>query len=315
MCIRDRYGGYWPMEMAAEVSERVPWILDQCTDEIRAANMRDHPILATHPPQSSDMIQAAQVMMQHSHAQGGELPHARELLGMCRDAIAQVQLRTGILIWHNQSFQELAAIVGQGNPLVGQQLLIGRFLQQLPVQLHYTQAMLSAGGQQINMISATRRVGVEPNETVLWVLHSQPTPELSGTQAPLTVHTVDPEAIKALSVTQALPGESQDQSDLEFPLAGAFVDVDMKMVCDKQYLGRGKRQVVMLWRKYGEKRVLTSRSGTDRQSADGIDRLYFKCTQPDCPARLKIDVVTITSERVREYPKGRHNHRVQVAGV
>eukprot|EP00657_Telonema_sp_P-1_P005770 TRINITY_DN23412_c0_g1_i1.p1 TRINITY_DN23412_c0_g1~~TRINITY_DN23412_c0_g1_i1.p1 ORF type:complete len:129 (+),score=24.93 TRINITY_DN23412_c0_g1_i1:340-726(+) len=75
--------------------------------------------------------------------------------------------------------------------------------------------------------------------------------------------------------------------------------------------GRGRRQLQMLWRKYGEKTLKPDPKGSPSEIRI-VTRQYFKCHQPHCKARLKVDVIAETQQQVNAKATGGHCHDITV---
>eukprot|EP00656_Telonema_subtile_P001272 TRINITY_DN1058_c0_g1_i3.p1 TRINITY_DN1058_c0_g1~~TRINITY_DN1058_c0_g1_i3.p1 ORF type:complete len:655 (-),score=60.14 TRINITY_DN1058_c0_g1_i3:452-2416(-) len=227
----------------------------------------------------------------HSHHNANRLPFAEELANMSFDAMAQVQLDSGTVLWGNQSFVELTHLAGGGSPLIGLQCLTATFLQQLPSKLCYLHSSIGVGASSVDLWSATQLVGPPNREIVLWAMHRTLTPLYNKTpawptssvprqassqyrqQPPLSEQTEmhapssgSPKLSAGLSLSAALSGGNsslahpdQESTNDGFPKASEHTDLAAKIVCDPESFvtGRGRRQVQMLWRKYGERTLYT----------------------------------------------------------
>eukprot|EP00656_Telonema_subtile_P046174 TRINITY_DN52521_c0_g1_i1.p2 TRINITY_DN52521_c0_g1~~TRINITY_DN52521_c0_g1_i1.p2 ORF type:complete len:106 (+),score=27.74 TRINITY_DN52521_c0_g1_i1:104-421(+) len=89
----------------------------------------------------------------------------------------------------------------------------------------------------------------------------------------------------------------------EYPRAEVYMDTQAKVVRPSK---RGKWQAGMLWVMYGKKSLSTT--------AGLVERVYYKCAAHSaCKARLRIDLLRATGEKLGANATGTHNHEVQLA--
>eukprot|EP00656_Telonema_subtile_P024005 TRINITY_DN2572_c0_g1_i3.p1 TRINITY_DN2572_c0_g1~~TRINITY_DN2572_c0_g1_i3.p1 ORF type:complete len:566 (+),score=90.10 TRINITY_DN2572_c0_g1_i3:315-2012(+) len=214
-------------------------------------------------------------------------PHSADLVAMSFDAMAQVELATGVVLWANPAFAHLSRVVSGHRPAaVGVYALQGAFLQQLPAGLRLLKDSFGIGENSIDVRSASQVVGGPSQEMVLWVLNWS---EQGTTRFP--VENLLP---------FARPNNNTAPTD-EFPRASVCVDPKAQVKGKKSKGGKGSRQLVMLWQKYGKKTV-TGPNGR-------VVRKYYKCHVEYCKAKLKVDVQHSTGERVLAEPTGERDAR------
>eukprot|EP00656_Telonema_subtile_P012604 TRINITY_DN16355_c0_g2_i3.p1 TRINITY_DN16355_c0_g2~~TRINITY_DN16355_c0_g2_i3.p1 ORF type:complete len:650 (+),score=155.40 TRINITY_DN16355_c0_g2_i3:139-2088(+) len=237
------------------------------------------------------------------------LPFAEELVRLSFDAMAQVQVNTGVVLWANQAFGELTHMVGGGDTMLGLQCLQARFLQQLSHQVHCLQDTVGRGSTQTQLRSASVLAGPPGEELVLWVLQSPIVrPQLGGGGCTPPNSASDSEADTCPATQHTVPAPG-----LGFPAASEHLDPLAKVTADPSTrTGRGRRPTLMLWQKYGQK-ALYNGAGQNGSSGSTVERLYYKCYKAGCKARLKIDVVQATRERVDVVASGVHCHHVTLA--
>lgn len=249
--------------------------------------------------------------------------------------MAQLDLNTGAVLCANQSFSELTRLVGGGNQMLGLECLAGAFLEQIPRGLRYVHASIGVGPQAIELWSATQLLGMQGQEIVVWVIHRSMPPTASANMTSQIQPTTDPRKHTRIIPTEptmhqmAPPFHSTFPRDVSapqmvatqmpnrkieppesYPKAEEYTNLESKILCnDPLVSGRGRRQVQMLWRKYGE-RSLQNRKRKSGCSA--FDRCYYKCTQKYCPAKLKVDLVPETGERLSITASGIHNHQIHL---
>ena len=186
------------------------------------------------------------------------LLYSEELVAMSFDAMAQLDLSTGTVLWSNAAFDELTRGVGGGNPAVGLGLLQGSFLKQVPDCLRRMRCTFGSGSSAVDLESASQVVGPNEQRRVLWVL------DAASGRSPLSS-----------------PENSISKSP-SFHKASEWIDPHVQVMCDPMTFagGKGRRQVQNLWQRYGKKSVV-GRGGR-------VDRLYYRCHREGCQARLKI---------------------------
>eukprot|EP00657_Telonema_sp_P-1_P011588 TRINITY_DN686_c0_g2_i5.p1 TRINITY_DN686_c0_g2~~TRINITY_DN686_c0_g2_i5.p1 ORF type:complete len:439 (+),score=24.14 TRINITY_DN686_c0_g2_i5:154-1470(+) len=105
---------------------------------------------------------------------------------------------------------------------------------------------------------------------------------------------------------------SEPQQDPPFPDSADFSDHQTKIINYPQNGGNGKPQVQLLWRKYGQRIVASSPNGAlSPPSGQQQQRMYFKCYDKSCPARLRFDVDMVSADIISRVPTGKHNHYIQ----
>eukprot|EP00658_Telonema_sp_P-2_P034616 TRINITY_DN2525_c0_g1_i6.p1 TRINITY_DN2525_c0_g1~~TRINITY_DN2525_c0_g1_i6.p1 ORF type:complete len:602 (-),score=127.35 TRINITY_DN2525_c0_g1_i6:443-2248(-) len=215
--------------------------------------------------------------------------HTDELVQLSFDSLAQIDLTDKSVMWANQSFQELTSAVGESDQARGLTELLDHFLlgsatTQGPVGVEERRRSFKVGSQRLEVRSAMCKAGPAGEEVLVWALHAVGSPGESGS-AP------------------GSPG-AKPLLPLEFPRASEHADPQVKVL---RAMSKGKWLTGMLWVMYGKKSMLP----TGTQPA--IDRLYYKCTaQKSCRARLKVDMVQGTGERVSVVASGTHDHCVQL---
>eukprot|EP00656_Telonema_subtile_P016468 TRINITY_DN186_c0_g1_i2.p1 TRINITY_DN186_c0_g1~~TRINITY_DN186_c0_g1_i2.p1 ORF type:complete len:567 (-),score=96.23 TRINITY_DN186_c0_g1_i2:98-1798(-) len=227
------------------------------------------------------------------------------LLSMSFDALAQVELSTGTVMWANPAFRELVLAVGAGNEMAGLSVLIQLFLQALPVDLRCHQATVG----NVTLCSATQIARIGGLERVLWAIHRPVIVAEIGGRDPGFSGTYGYQSIEpTFAPRQEVPVDKVVE-DPDYPDASKFPDTrTMILAGENPATGvRAKRQMKMLWHKYGQK-LLTV--GKDTKV---LERGYYKCCERDCKARLRIDTVSSTGEHVCTLPSGAHNHKVAIA--
>eukprot|EP00656_Telonema_subtile_P012602 TRINITY_DN16355_c0_g2_i1.p1 TRINITY_DN16355_c0_g2~~TRINITY_DN16355_c0_g2_i1.p1 ORF type:complete len:641 (+),score=153.72 TRINITY_DN16355_c0_g2_i1:139-2061(+) len=239
------------------------------------------------------------------------LPFAEELVRLSFDAMAQVQVNTGVVLWANQAFGELTHMVGGGNSGFGLQLLLNQFMQRPSRQSQCSPGTIAVQGVPMTLWSATQMVGNPGHEIVLWATHQT---------SALSARERSAEPSPSHNSQQSSPGaaegntESEDSAhDSNFPKAAQHTDPQQKINTGPDHCtGRGRRPTLMLWQKYGQK-ALYNGAGQNGSSGSTVERLYYKCYKAGCKARLKIDVVQATGERCNVIASGVHCHHVTLA--
>eukprot|EP00656_Telonema_subtile_P037211 TRINITY_DN4136_c0_g1_i2.p1 TRINITY_DN4136_c0_g1~~TRINITY_DN4136_c0_g1_i2.p1 ORF type:complete len:644 (+),score=79.92 TRINITY_DN4136_c0_g1_i2:136-2067(+) len=253
------------------------------------------------------------------------LPFAQDLVRMAFDSMAQVDLQSGIVLWANASFRELSQTLGGGNILLGIQTLQGCFLQSMPYELNYARATVNLGFSSVDLWSATKVAGAPGQETVLWVVHRasdrlvtrpcEPAPAPPPHQS-TSADDSNSDGWTVVTMSGQQPPAASPPEECNYAKASEFMDLQTRIMCDptRFVTGRGRRQVQMLWRKYGERNLIGNQETTD-SGPRKIDRQYYKCTQRDCKARLKVDVEQGTNVQVSSSASGVHNHPTRVVQV
>jgi len=94
------------------------------------------------------------------------------------------------------------------------------------------------------------------------------------------------------------------------------VDSRTRVRCEPGTLG-GRDSVVTsqkLWQKYGEKMVQNSRDKSGTSDGKQKKRLYFKCYNKSCPAKMIVDVDSTTGEELVPFLSGgAHTHTFEIA--
>eukprot|EP00656_Telonema_subtile_P043081 TRINITY_DN4944_c0_g1_i1.p1 TRINITY_DN4944_c0_g1~~TRINITY_DN4944_c0_g1_i1.p1 ORF type:complete len:593 (-),score=93.65 TRINITY_DN4944_c0_g1_i1:298-2076(-) len=291
------------------------WLLESCLDDFDfPMQPEEAPVLVTAPGSaigaSHRGIQGTLLFQDHPSVHETMLPstqfvqYAEELVRMSFEAMAQLDVASGELLWTNGPFKELTSVLGGGNQALGFGSLKAGFLQFVPSELRHMTDTFGTQLDGLELWSATKVVGPPGRKVILWVLHraaplfdmqSIPTP--IGPCSPPTVLS-SPEHSNSEG---AWPG-----SPSEFPCASQHQDPHARVLCERFVGGRGRRQVQMLWNRYGKKNVnVNSRS---------LDRNYYKCHKKGCGARLRIDVDQLNGQDVHLEATGTHNHPVQLVG-
>jgi len=97
--------------------------------------------------------------------------YSREFLSMSFDAMALLDLTTGVVPWQNPVFQELAHNVGEGDPDHGLRILQSLFLNSCSRQLTRSEACVPIGTQTVQLRSAIQTHGPSSHGVALWVIH------------------------------------------------------------------------------------------------------------------------------------------------
>eukprot|EP00658_Telonema_sp_P-2_P010692 TRINITY_DN14040_c0_g1_i1.p1 TRINITY_DN14040_c0_g1~~TRINITY_DN14040_c0_g1_i1.p1 ORF type:complete len:543 (+),score=146.65 TRINITY_DN14040_c0_g1_i1:83-1711(+) len=97
---------------------------------------------------------------------GSWLPYVDQMLDMSFDAMAQVELSTGALLWRNQHFNQLLLQAGGGDVAQGQRLLASQFLMDLSRGVRCTEGKAST----TTLTSMTQVVQQAGGDRVLWVI-------------------------------------------------------------------------------------------------------------------------------------------------
>eukprot|EP00656_Telonema_subtile_P058080 TRINITY_DN9722_c0_g1_i1.p1 TRINITY_DN9722_c0_g1~~TRINITY_DN9722_c0_g1_i1.p1 ORF type:complete len:488 (+),score=94.14 TRINITY_DN9722_c0_g1_i1:391-1854(+) len=261
----------------------------------------DYPSTTDTPMSSVTSLKRARKGRQSEHCSNfGELAH------MSFDAMAQVEVGSGAVLWSNKSFEELTKAVGRGNTVIGLHQLQLNFLQNMPLALHYASATVGAGASAVELHSATQVTGSQGQEVVQWALH-RPTVASSVKCEPCASVNIEARSPQTTSVSVHRAQDTR-VPHLAFPKA-------YPKACDYPdpavRVRKGKRQAVMLWVMYGKKSLLPA--GPSAHTQPTIERMYYKCTsQKDCKARLKVDVVQATGQRISTDATGVHNHHLQL---
>eukprot|EP00658_Telonema_sp_P-2_P001466 TRINITY_DN10543_c0_g1_i6.p1 TRINITY_DN10543_c0_g1~~TRINITY_DN10543_c0_g1_i6.p1 ORF type:complete len:502 (-),score=100.49 TRINITY_DN10543_c0_g1_i6:142-1647(-) len=129
-----------------------------------------------------------------------QLPFAEELLSMTSDAMAQVDLGSGTLLWQNRYFDQLATGLGDGDPWQGQKILFREFLQNVPQELWRVEKMTYTSTAAIEINSVTRIVGDAGSGTVLWAIRA-----VSHARTPIVGHPSDEAALSGSGASNRNP--------------------------------------------------------------------------------------------------------------
>eukprot|EP00656_Telonema_subtile_P026362 TRINITY_DN2833_c0_g1_i3.p1 TRINITY_DN2833_c0_g1~~TRINITY_DN2833_c0_g1_i3.p1 ORF type:complete len:416 (+),score=94.94 TRINITY_DN2833_c0_g1_i3:140-1387(+) len=267
-------------------------ILDCCSDHEEACTE----LAEAHTDHTSKRVKLP-LPVQTKATKETEVAYAAELVQMSFDAMARINHQTGEVIWANNAFGDLTTTVGRGNPLKGLQALQRQFLQELPRGLCSRSGTVSAGTASIDLWSATQFAGGLGEEIVLWTVQRSMHRQLART-------TSGP---RSCSEDGSLNNATFD-FDKPFPEANEFVDLRCEMKLDKP--SKGKPPVQLLWRKYGQKSLLPPPVTPDSAPHVPKDRLYYKCTQKDCCAKLRVDVDRASGEHVSMIATGTHCHHI-----
>eukprot|EP00656_Telonema_subtile_P049046 TRINITY_DN6018_c0_g1_i1.p1 TRINITY_DN6018_c0_g1~~TRINITY_DN6018_c0_g1_i1.p1 ORF type:complete len:420 (+),score=46.08 TRINITY_DN6018_c0_g1_i1:98-1261(+) len=280
----------------------------ECLQEQRAQEApklaRTVPAVAKSEPMTNEVAKAAPISAVETRpvettatapltavAGGREVLHAERLVQMSFDAMAHVCCHSGAVIWTNNAFNNLVSAVGHGNSGLGLQTLRVQFLQHLPRGMCSKFGTVSVDSGSIELWSATQVAGDQGQEVVLW-----------SVQCP-TDHASRAKLCRAPKAV----GPVHDQKP--FPRAVDYTDIK----CEIQREGPTKRGclVQMLWRKYGQKKLLPppviEGSGPPHVL---LNRLYFKCTQQGCDAKMRVDAARETGDFVCVSASGVHNHHI-----
>eukprot|EP00656_Telonema_subtile_P047346 TRINITY_DN542_c0_g4_i1.p1 TRINITY_DN542_c0_g4~~TRINITY_DN542_c0_g4_i1.p1 ORF type:complete len:627 (+),score=107.01 TRINITY_DN542_c0_g4_i1:184-2064(+) len=247
------------------------------------------------------------------------LPHAEQLVRMSFDAMAQVDVSTGMILWANTAFGELTRIVGGGNPVLGAQCLHGRFLGQVSLQSRLLHDTFGTGGNAVEVWSASQLAGDAPQTVALWVLHSSdasiPAASSMYNSPQYNTHNTSPSPSPSLAQSPAASEHDHGSEDSAgYPAASRYTNTTTRVLygagsgaCVQP--GRGVRQAVLLWRRYGKKNI-TSLKPPQHGIPGTIERIYYKCYHAGCAARLRVDMDPVTGQSVSVDPSGVHNHVV-----
>eukprot|EP00656_Telonema_subtile_P047342 TRINITY_DN542_c0_g2_i4.p1 TRINITY_DN542_c0_g2~~TRINITY_DN542_c0_g2_i4.p1 ORF type:complete len:725 (+),score=160.46 TRINITY_DN542_c0_g2_i4:163-2337(+) len=304
--------------------------------------------------QQQQQQQQQEQKQQQQPREDSEGERAERLVWMSFDAMAQVELSTGVVLWANASFEELTSLVGEGHQGLGLQCLHGHFLQSVPRELQCRHGSFNACSSSFNLWSATQICGQPGHERVLWVIHRPLPCDLPGAayQGPPPINTPAEHAPPRGGREQReTPYEvtwgSKERHDQErctemgYPAASDHPDPQTKVLSGSEHTnaGRGRRPTLSLWHKYGKKTVQSCdeercvlcvlcvlllllllcmlrgvlcvlcmlrgvlcvlcvlRSGGS-QEMQVFERVYFKCFKRECKARLRVDCLAKTGERV-----------------
>eukprot|EP00658_Telonema_sp_P-2_P029727 TRINITY_DN22565_c0_g1_i3.p1 TRINITY_DN22565_c0_g1~~TRINITY_DN22565_c0_g1_i3.p1 ORF type:complete len:283 (+),score=42.89 TRINITY_DN22565_c0_g1_i3:313-1161(+) len=242
-----------------------------------------------------------------------KLPYLEGFVGMSLDALAQVELASGAVLWANERFRELTIMMGSGDMALGLRWLHGCFMQNLPRELHCVHTTIEMGGSGVDLWSVTQCFGPTNQEVVLWLIH-QPLVRLMPQQFdPPKLHpSHGGQSNFYMGPRTGMPDQLLQPQ--RFPKASEHTDPQLKVMAGFDHCngGKGRRPVLLLWHKYGRKSLYkTGPDGTSQPSA--LERLYYKCYQSNCRARLKIDISQSTGEKVSISASGMHNHLVELA--
>eukprot|EP00658_Telonema_sp_P-2_P077997 TRINITY_DN7206_c0_g1_i1.p1 TRINITY_DN7206_c0_g1~~TRINITY_DN7206_c0_g1_i1.p1 ORF type:complete len:291 (-),score=41.45 TRINITY_DN7206_c0_g1_i1:411-1283(-) len=261
-----------------------------------------------------------------------------ELLDMSSDAMAQVDPQSGILTWRNRRFDQLARRVGNGDGWTGRKVLFGQFLQGIPCdETHATCTIFACDRPSIELHSVTRvlRPGV-----LVWTLRwADEASEFLNPTGNESVLQDSPKEVSGNLALEAVEGESDDppavaatSSSAEtvlpdtiaaprpivvaepWPTASDYPDPQARVVVRKC----GRDRPVLLWRRYGRKSIWCPAPGERGEGPyEGkheylVDRIYFRCRERGCRARLKVDVDQRTALQLNVSPIGTHDHHVQI---
>eukprot|EP00656_Telonema_subtile_P013717 TRINITY_DN1696_c0_g2_i1.p1 TRINITY_DN1696_c0_g2~~TRINITY_DN1696_c0_g2_i1.p1 ORF type:complete len:539 (-),score=60.77 TRINITY_DN1696_c0_g2_i1:70-1686(-) len=202
--------------------------------------------------------------IQHPESEQETSPYTKELVNMTFDAMAEVQMCDGMIMWANQSFYQLATAVGNGSQEQGIKSLQEKFFQSPTADIQCSMHSFKLGSSPVDIWSVCRLVGSPGQERVLWVINKG----LMLLGPGLQPEPAAPETPEELSA-----------SHTEFPKASDYIDPQVRIMCDLEECGtgRGRRQVQMLWRKYGEKNLLKpAKLGGDVLQPRMLDRQYYK---------------------------------------
>eukprot|EP00658_Telonema_sp_P-2_P006153 TRINITY_DN1233_c0_g2_i2.p1 TRINITY_DN1233_c0_g2~~TRINITY_DN1233_c0_g2_i2.p1 ORF type:complete len:543 (+),score=61.89 TRINITY_DN1233_c0_g2_i2:1729-3357(+) len=232
------------------------------------------------------------------------LPFLEDMVRMSLDAMGQVDLHTGALLWRNPSFDQLMVRVGGGDAWAGQQALFGQFLQNLPTEERRISA--SIGQDTTPLISVTKVVKTTDTDRVVWVLraggvctNSNPSGRSSAAPSPAAAEDTMSSDLNKSSSEHAMSSE-------QFPSAADHPSPLAKVMLHDS--GKGKRPSILLWQRYGKKSLYKPGAAQSTR----VNRVYYKCFHSGCKARLKVDVRPHTGEQISANPLGVHNHGVQL---
>eukprot|EP00658_Telonema_sp_P-2_P001026 TRINITY_DN10380_c0_g1_i5.p1 TRINITY_DN10380_c0_g1~~TRINITY_DN10380_c0_g1_i5.p1 ORF type:complete len:249 (+),score=41.99 TRINITY_DN10380_c0_g1_i5:168-914(+) len=104
----------------------------------------------------------------------GVPPWSLDMLGLCSDAMAQVDTISGRLIWSNRQFDQLVLRVGCGDPLEGRRHLHSWFLQGVgPGREHRIERTTELQGIRTTLSSVACANRASGLKRVLWALREQ----------------------------------------------------------------------------------------------------------------------------------------------
>eukprot|EP00656_Telonema_subtile_P047344 TRINITY_DN542_c0_g2_i7.p1 TRINITY_DN542_c0_g2~~TRINITY_DN542_c0_g2_i7.p1 ORF type:complete len:622 (+),score=138.04 TRINITY_DN542_c0_g2_i7:129-1994(+) len=280
------------------------WILDSCKDDILPAadsvpetqhSPLDFPQKRPREELALDIPTYTIRPPSHSLPLSEQaLPHSEQLVRMSFDAMAQLDPHTGTILWTNTAFEELTKMVGGGDQVLGLQCLHGRFLTQVTADLQCaTELFGGVGCNPMEVWSASQLAGPAAQQVLLWVLHSSP--------------------VGSAGVSQSGSAGVSGSATAGYSTAAQCTDPQSRVLYNTGPTGgRGSRQAVLLWRRYGKK-TITATSSADTTTMSGtIERVYYKCYRKSCAARLKIDSDPVTGEAVTIEPTGAHDHVVNM---
>eukprot|EP00658_Telonema_sp_P-2_P008729 TRINITY_DN132_c0_g1_i1.p1 TRINITY_DN132_c0_g1~~TRINITY_DN132_c0_g1_i1.p1 ORF type:complete len:572 (-),score=163.90 TRINITY_DN132_c0_g1_i1:73-1788(-) len=99
------------------------------------------------------------------------IAYSEQLVRLSFDGMAQVQVRTGAMLWTNQAFVRLCKLIGGGQLEAGLVSLHDRFCQDLSTEAQCLHSTFGAGDKGFRLWSTTTIVGPPGQEVMLWVLH------------------------------------------------------------------------------------------------------------------------------------------------
>eukprot|EP00658_Telonema_sp_P-2_P083843 TRINITY_DN9181_c0_g1_i1.p1 TRINITY_DN9181_c0_g1~~TRINITY_DN9181_c0_g1_i1.p1 ORF type:complete len:432 (-),score=69.81 TRINITY_DN9181_c0_g1_i1:150-1445(-) len=248
----------------------------------------------------------------HSNSLSVEELHA--WVAMSSNAMAQVDVATGTLVWTNEPFDRLMMLVGGGDALKGKQVLFQRFLQGLPREERRIQN------------SVTRVIGSPGHEKVLWVINTSewPMEPQVQTDAQTNVQTdvqgyvqeekpAPPTASPPANRTAGPADDAQLSAGsslvlaraCQYPAAAEYPDPSTRVLVASP--DRHKKPVVLMWQCYGRK-LLQVTGQRPVAPEDRLVRRYYRCFSGGCPAKLTVDVTAHLGATVAEHPSGTHDH-------
>eukprot|EP00656_Telonema_subtile_P034801 TRINITY_DN3883_c0_g1_i1.p1 TRINITY_DN3883_c0_g1~~TRINITY_DN3883_c0_g1_i1.p1 ORF type:complete len:406 (+),score=83.32 TRINITY_DN3883_c0_g1_i1:204-1421(+) len=209
------------------------------------------------------------------------------LVRMSFDAMAHIDLLTGAVLCSNPAFQQLVCFVGGNDAALGLRTLWEQFLHRdMPKEAQRLFGTVELGSSSLDLWSVTQPAD---DNRVLWTIH-QPTQNTLPLQSPQCSSEDAPNQVVAAPTT--------------FPEAADCTDPRAKVWSSPEHRAvKGTRPSLFLWHKYGKKR---------RTGKSDTERVYYRCYQTDCKARLKIDTLLPSGESVHVHPSGEHNHVVRL---
>lgn len=271
------------------------------------------PLPTVHPGVSNPMCLSCTAVGAH---------FLESMVQMAADAMAIVNVETGMATCANAAFFNLVIKLGAGDYALGDIALRSKFLQNIPQ--HPQTLCDTVGPNALRVQSHTKHAGPPGSQVILWTIRqyetlpyngiaqsqplqvqpSQPNPPLPPPVPPNIQQTHPVQRPTSMMSTSA--NVTSEQTRAIGASAQDTANVNLKVLTN-YHPQTQEPSYQKLWRQYGEKPVLKASPKFPRSS---LKRRYYRCFKKDCPARLKVDVYVATGEQVSIQTSGLHSHNV-----